>query len=196
MSSLVQVSRALSRAVSKLEFSGPVTHVYNPLRYAAHPFRQYLERYGKGRRRALLLGMNPGPFGMVQTGVPFGEVSLVRDWMGIDEPVDHPDPEHPKRPVQGFDCTRSEVSGQRLWGAIAGFTSFVSHTGGPPLQMYLLPQRLPPPLFAGTSVVFFAVVNWLNHLSTEHPKGAQESGSTLMLSWTSGPQTVCSETSR
>lgn len=48
-----------------------------------------------------------------------------------------------------------------FWGAVAGFTSFVSHAGGPPLQMYLLPQRLPPLLFAGTSVVFFTAVNWL-----------------------------------
>ena len=60
--------------------------------------------------------MNPGPFGMAQTGVPFGEVSMVRDWLGICEAVNKPDPEHPKRPVEGFDCSRSEVSGKRLWG--------------------------------------------------------------------------------
>jgi uncharacterized membrane protein YfcA len=49
----------------------------------------------------------------------------------------------------------------RFWGAVAGFTSFVCHAGGPPLQMYLLPQRLDPKLFAGTSAVFFAAVNWI-----------------------------------
>lgn len=48
-----------------------------------------------------------------------------------------------------------------FWGAIAGFTSFVSHAGGPPLQMYLLPQRLEPRLFVGTSVIFFTCVNWI-----------------------------------
>ncbi len=48
-----------------------------------------------------------------------------------------------------------------FWGAIAGFTSFVSHAGGPPVQMYLLPQRLEPRLYVGTSVIFFTVVNWL-----------------------------------
>lgn len=48
-----------------------------------------------------------------------------------------------------------------FWGAIAGFTSFVSHAGGPPLQMYLLPRRLEPVYFVGTSVIFFIVVNWL-----------------------------------
>lgn len=48
-----------------------------------------------------------------------------------------------------------------FWGTIAGFTSFVSHAGGAPLQMYLLPQRLEPRVFVGTGVVFFAVVNWI-----------------------------------
>jgi single-strand selective monofunctional uracil DNA glycosylase len=62
--------------------------------------------------------MNPGPFGMSQTGVPFGEVSLVRDWLGLEAPVGRPASEHPKRPIQGFACERSEVSGRRLWGAI------------------------------------------------------------------------------
>ncbi|SEA38270.1 hypothetical protein SAMN05428936_103241 [Pelagibacterium halotolerans] len=46
-----------------------------------------------------------------------------------------------------------------FWGSVAGFTSFVSHTGGPPVQIYMLPMRLPPALFAGTNAVFFAVVN-------------------------------------
>lgn len=46
-----------------------------------------------------------------------------------------------------------------MWGSVAGFTSFVSHTGGPPFQVYVLPQRLSPTLYAGTSVWFFAVVN-------------------------------------
>jgi len=78
-----------------------------------------LQRYGKGRKRVLFLGMNPGPFGMAQTGVPFGEVAAVRDWMGIEEPVGKPEREHPKRPVQGFACPKSEVSGRRLWGLFA-----------------------------------------------------------------------------
>lgn len=55
---------------------------------------------------------------MAQTGVPFGEISLVRDWLGIEARVDRPEPEHPKRPIRGFACTRSEVSGARLWGAL------------------------------------------------------------------------------
>lgn len=99
-----------------MTFAPPVTHVYNPLSYARASHELYLERYGKGPKRVLLLGMNPGPFGMAQTGVPFGEVSLVRDWLGIEAVVKKPRLEHEKRPVNGFACTRSEVSGARLWG--------------------------------------------------------------------------------
>jgi single-strand selective monofunctional uracil DNA glycosylase len=67
----------------------------------------------------VFLGMNPGPFGMVQTGVPFGEISAVRDWMKIETKIAKPRQEHPKRPVEGFACARSEVSGRRLWGLFA-----------------------------------------------------------------------------
>lgn len=116
MSELVEASRALCRVLSKLEFSEPVTHVYNPLDYARRPHELYLSRFGSGPKEIVLVGMNPGPFGMGQTGVPFGDVGFVRDWMGIEAPVDHPDDEHPKRPVLGFSCERSEVSGSRLWG--------------------------------------------------------------------------------
>lgn len=113
---LVRISRELSRAVDALSFGDPVTHVYNPLAYARQPHEQYLRRFGDGPKEVVLVGMNPGPFGMAQTGVPFGDVGMVRDWMGIEGEVGKPSPEHPKRPVEGFHCTRSEVSGSRLWG--------------------------------------------------------------------------------
>jgi len=99
-----------------LRFGPPVTHVYNPLEYAREPFDRYLERYGKGRREVLLLGMNPGPFGMAQVGVPFGEIHMVQSWLGIEGRVGKPENEHPKRQIQGFACRRSEVSGRRIWG--------------------------------------------------------------------------------
>ncbi len=111
----IPITRALTRATAKLEFGPPVSHVYNPLQYARQPGEVYLERFAKRGIEALFLGMNPGPFGMAQTGVPFGEVNLVRNWLGIEEPVRKPKPEHPKRPITGFDCKRSEVSGRRLW---------------------------------------------------------------------------------
>ncbi len=113
---LVGAARALREEVEALGFAPPVAYVYDPLDYAWAPQREYLERYGKGPREVVLLGMNPGPFGMAQTGVPFGDVGMVRDWLGIEAPVGHPAREHPKRPVQGFACPRGEVSGRRLWG--------------------------------------------------------------------------------
>jgi single-strand selective monofunctional uracil DNA glycosylase len=113
---LVRVATRLREAVDTLSFAAPVSHVYNPLGYAWESHRRYLERFGDGTRQALLLGMNPGPFGMAQTGVPFGDVAMVRDWMGIECAVGRPPREHPKRPVTGFGCPRGEVSGRRLWG--------------------------------------------------------------------------------
>jgi len=114
--SLVEVSRRLSARVARLKLAAPVTHVYNPLEYARAPHERYLERFGAPPKEVVLVGMNPGPFGMAQTGVPFGDVQMVRDWMGISLKVDSPKGQHPKRPIQGFDCGRSEVSGSRLWG--------------------------------------------------------------------------------
>ncbi|HET9765338.1 MAG TPA: uracil-DNA glycosylase family protein [Thermoanaerobaculia bacterium] len=118
---LVEIAAKLADDVDRLRFAPPVTHVYNPLRYAWEPYRRYLERFGggpgrTGPGRTVLVGMNPGPFGMAQTGVPFGDVAMVRDWMGITGAVGRPPREHPQRPVRGFDCPRSEVSGTRLWG--------------------------------------------------------------------------------
>jgi len=108
----------LRRDLSPLRFGAPVAHVYNPLEYAGAPHRRYIEAFGASRKRVVFLGMNPGPFGMVQTGVPFGSVPNVRNWLKIEAKVSRPDREHPKRPVLGFECPRTEVSGTRLWGAI------------------------------------------------------------------------------
>lgn len=113
---LVQISRRLCREVDRLEFGAPVAYVYNPLAYARATHEAYLRRFGAGTGRVVLLGMNPGPFGMAQTGVPFGDIASVRDWMGIEGKIDRPPREHPKRLVTGFACPRAEVSGTRLWG--------------------------------------------------------------------------------
>jgi single-strand selective monofunctional uracil DNA glycosylase len=113
---LIAAARKLSGKVEPLTFSPPVSHVYNPLEYAWAAHEQYLRRFGNSRKRIVFLGMNPGPFGMAQCGIPFGEIAVVRDWMGIAAPVVKPARENPKRPVEGFACTRSEVSGRRLWG--------------------------------------------------------------------------------
>ena len=113
---LVDIARDLGENADRLRFTPPVTHVYNPLDYAWPAHSQYLERYGDGPKEVLFLGMNPGPWGMAQTGVPFGEVGAVRDWLGIDAEIRRPKHEHPKRRIMGLACARSEVSGSRLWG--------------------------------------------------------------------------------
>ena len=112
---LIRAAKELSDAVDTLHFAPPVSHLYNPLTYAWAPHEAYLRRFGTNRKKIIFLGMNPGPFGMVQCGVPFGEIAAVRDWMKIDNEVEQPAQQNPKRPIEGFACTRSEVSGRRLW---------------------------------------------------------------------------------
>lgn len=116
---LIRAAGHLRDNVERLTFSPPVSHVYNPLVYAWEPHETYLRRWGAAPKEVLFLGMNPGPWGMAQIGVPFGEVALVRDWVGITGSVSKPRNPHPKRPVEGFACPRSEVSGRRLWGLFA-----------------------------------------------------------------------------
>ena len=116
---IVAAAQRLDAAVSRLKFGKPVSHVYNPLTYAWAAHKAYLRKFANSRKRILFLGMNPGPFGMAQTGVPFGEIAAVRDWLRIRSPIGKPQREHPRRPVTGFDCERSEVSGRRLWGLFA-----------------------------------------------------------------------------
>jgi single-strand selective monofunctional uracil DNA glycosylase len=116
---LVAAARALSLALRSMRPIAPVTHIYNPLDYAIAVYGAYCRRFGHGRKRVVFVGMNPGPWGMTQTGVPFGEVAIVRDWLGLHGDVGRPADMHPKRPVQGWDCPRSEVSGKRLWGGFA-----------------------------------------------------------------------------
>lgn len=116
---LIESGRKLGEAAGRLQFAPPVACVYNPLDYAWKAHEAYLRAYGAGPKQVVFLGMNPGPFGMVQTGVPFGEINAVREWLGIQAEVGVPDRVHPRRPVQGFACTRCEVSGQRLWGLFA-----------------------------------------------------------------------------
>lgn len=131
---LIAAARELSDAVSKLRFAEPTTHVYNPLAYAWPMHEQYLTRMARSPKRVVMLGMNPGPWGMAQTGVPFGEVATVRDWMKLAAPIAQPTTPHPKRPIQGLNCPRSEVSGRRLWGLMQDrFTTpdaFASDAGG------------------------------------------------------------------
>jgi len=108
----------LNAELAPLRFAKPVHTVYNPLLYAKAAYEDYWRRYATGLNPVVFMGMNPGPWGMAQTGIPFGEVAAVRDWLKIAAPIGKPAVEHPARPIQGFDCRRSEVSGQRIWGWI------------------------------------------------------------------------------
>jgi len=172
---LIEISRALARAVDDLPFGASVPFVYNPLSYARAPHELYLEKWGRGPKRALLLGMNPGPFGMAQTGVPFGDVAMVRDFLGVEAPVERPPRVHPQRPVEGFACSRREVSGTRLWGWAEGrfgsATAFFEHffvinycplvfmeQGGKNLTPDKLPKSLTNELFAACDVALRAQV--------------------------------------
>lgn len=116
---LIAAARELSQQVDRLKFAAPVAHVYNPLDYAWAAHEKYLHRFGGGTKRVIFLGMNPGPFGMVQTGIPFGEIAAVRDWLNISAAIGKPKVEHPRRPILGFACPRSEVSGRRFWKLFA-----------------------------------------------------------------------------
>ncbi|MDX1612095.1 MAG: single-stranded DNA-binding protein, partial [Candidatus Thermoplasmatota archaeon] len=113
----MEAAQRLSKACDGLTFQHPVAHVYNPLSYAWDGQRQYIERfaYDPLPRPVLFVGMNPGPWGMGQTGVPFGDVDKVQA-MGIEE-IEVQQPAEPldKRPVDGLDCHRNEVSGTRLY---------------------------------------------------------------------------------
>ena len=103
---LIKATKALSQSVGSLSFDLPTAYIYNPLEYAWEIHRQYLELAGGGKKKVVFLGMNPGPYGMAQTGVPFGEIPAVRDWMGLKGEVKKPIPEHPKRPVDGLECSQ------------------------------------------------------------------------------------------
>ena len=113
---LIEAARELSSTLGNMTFSSPVACVYNPLDYAFEPYSEYLRRYARPGIEAVLLGMNPGPFGMAQTGVPFGDCAAVKNYLKIEGRVGKPTCEHPKRIITGFDCPRSEVSGSRVWG--------------------------------------------------------------------------------
>ena len=113
---LQAITDQLINALAPLHFGPPVTHVYNPLVYARSAYDQYLSRFGQSPKEVVLVGMNPGPWGMSQTGIPFGNVESVTDWLKIQAPIGKPRKMHPKRMVTGFDCPRQEVSGRRVWG--------------------------------------------------------------------------------
>ena len=121
---MIEASSKLRDDVKKFADSlvkeGSVDTVYNPLAYAWEPHRSYLELASGEGAKTLLLGMNPGPHGMGQMGIPFAATSVVRDLLKITNlDVGQPRTPHPKRPISGLDWPKEEVSGTRLWGLLA-----------------------------------------------------------------------------
>jgi single-strand selective monofunctional uracil DNA glycosylase len=116
---LLAAAKRLRLALRKIDFSSVAAWVYNPLEYAWAAYSEYVQRYARPGIESVFMGMNPGPWGMAQTGIPFGEVAAVRDYLQLSCLVEKPRREHPKRPVSGLQCSRSEVSGRRLWGFFA-----------------------------------------------------------------------------
>ena len=111
---ILSAYRALSSSLDALVPESPVL-TYNVLSYAWDNHEAYLRMaLGKGAG-TVMLGMNPGPYGMAQTGVPFGAVSFVRTYLGIDGKVGHPANESPLRPIVGMDIRRDEASGKAVW---------------------------------------------------------------------------------
>lgn len=113
---VLEAADRLCVGLNELDLSSVTPWIYNPLEYARGSYEQYIRRFADHRVDTFFLGMNPGPWGMTQTGIPFGEVSIVRDWLGVPVVIDPPARQHPARPIQGLNCRRSEISGQRLWG--------------------------------------------------------------------------------
>ncbi|XP_064161534.1 single-strand-selective monofunctional uracil-DNA glycosylase 1 [Anguilla rostrata] len=112
----LQAELELNAVLQRLTFGRAVRYTYNPLEYAWDVHSRFVNTYCHDEQSVLFLGMNPGPFGMVQTGIPFGDVAVVRDWLEIGGEVRRPPEEHPNRRVLGLACARREVSGTRFWG--------------------------------------------------------------------------------
>ena len=104
---------------SRMVSEGVADLVYNPLNYAWDVHEEFIRRTGGNGAKCILLGMNPGPHGMGQMGIPFAATSVVRDLIGITGiSVAKPEVIHPRRPVNGLEHTKEEVSGTRLWGLL------------------------------------------------------------------------------
>ena len=115
----LRLSEACNRGKNRILKHKSVAHVTNPLDYAWEFHQQFIDKWSELGATTLLLGMNPGPYGMAQTGVPFGATAMARDILQIEErDVQTPLGAHPKRPIEGLTMERQEVSGTRFWSML------------------------------------------------------------------------------
>ena len=117
--SIAELSRAAARLrddaeelARRTESEGVADCVYNPLMYAWDIHEEFIRISGGSGAKTILMGMNPGPHGMGQMGIPFAATSVVRDLLGISGIS------HSRRPVNGLVHPKEEVSGTRLWGLL------------------------------------------------------------------------------
>lgn len=116
---LDRIEGRLNERLTDLPLPATVAAVYNPTVYARRLHCAYLERFLRRPPAVLFVGMNPGPWGMCQTGVPFGWTGAVRDWWRMAGTVDEPaGGQLAKYPVLGLACERIEVSGKRFWSVV------------------------------------------------------------------------------
>ena len=116
----LRLSEACNRGKNRILKHKLVAHVTNPLDYAWEFHEQFIDKWSGFGATTLLLGMNPGPYGMAQTGVPFGATAMARDILQIEErDVQTPLDAHPKRPIEGLSMERQEVSGTRFWSMLS-----------------------------------------------------------------------------
>ncbi len=111
---ILELSESLSSELEKVdwEFAGIVC---NPLVYAWENYAEYVRMSVSNSSIILFLGMNPGPYGMMQTGVPFGDINAVKNYLKISGTVLEPECNPPHKRVEGMKISRGEISGQKFW---------------------------------------------------------------------------------
>lgn len=113
---IISLQKELTKNLKALNLiSEQVKYMYNPLEYASEPNENFIKKYCTSLKKILFVGMNPGPNGMCQTGIPFGDPKWVRDWLKIEGHVFKPEVECPERKINGLSAQRTEPSGDRLW---------------------------------------------------------------------------------
>ncbi|GBP79985.1 Single-strand selective monofunctional uracil DNA glycosylase [Eumeta japonica] len=177
-SEFIRIANRMNSQLGDINFIKKIDYVYNPTRYASLSYEQYVQKFCNTTKKVMFLGMNPGPWGMSQTGVPFGEVDTVKNWMHIEETVFKPEKELSVRPVLGFACGRSEVSGKRFWGlmkelcgeAESFFTNCFVYNYIPLQFMNARGKNLPPTTFKGSVGQSNSVTNELTSIAFTVPQ--------------------------
>ncbi|MGY8691554.1 MAG: single-stranded DNA-binding protein [Candidatus Poseidoniales archaeon] len=122
LKSAIRLKEDVEKFADKMILECSVDSIYNPLSYAWNPHKAFIELSGGKGAKTLLLGMNPGPHGMGQMGIPFAATSIVRDLLEIkDLEVYQPKNIHPKRLIGGLNWHKEEISGTRLWNLLSSF---------------------------------------------------------------------------